>query len=424
MKPLFALVDCNNFYVSCERLFRPDLEKKPIVVLSNNDGCVIARSEEAKALGIKMGAPMFLVEDLLKKEGVHIFSSNYELYGDLSFRVTETLRQFTPRVEVYSIDESFLDLSSFFFLNLKVYGQNLKDLVLQNIGLPVSVGISHTKTLAKLANRLSKKSEKAGGVLVLTDERHIDAALKITAVEDVWGVGRQYAKFFRASSIYTAYDLKQANDAWILQHGTVVMLRTVQELRGISCLDLELLAPDKKGICTSRSFGKPISTLGALQEATANFAARCAKKLRKQKSCAKVLRVFITTNKHADTLQYFNSKEIVLPTASNSDLELIKYAAKALNEIYKPGYLYKKSGVIATEIVPEKNVQLNLLNTTDHFKHHNLMEAIDEITRKLGKDAVRVARQGTAEKKDWHLKKEHKSPCYTTRLEDILTINI
>jgi len=424
MKPLFALVDCNNFYASCERLFRPDLEKKPIVVLSNNDGCIIARSNEAKDLGIKMGAPLFMVHDLLKKEGVHIFSSNYELYGDLSFRVTETLRQFTSQIEIYSIDESFLNLSKYFFLNLKIYAENLRTTVRRNTGIPVSVGISYTKTLAKIANRLAKKSEKANGVLVLTDERHIDAALKITAVADVWGIGRQYAKFFQAAGIHTAYDLKNAKDAWIQKHGTVVMLRTVQELRGISCLDLELMQPNKKGICTSRSFGKPITTLESLQEATANYASSCAKKLRKQKSCAKVLKVFIKTNKHANTLQYFNSKEIILPTASNSNLELVKYATKALNEIYKEGYLYKKAGVIVTEIMPESNVQLNLLDATDHLKHHNLMTAIDEITRKLGNDAVKVARQGTKGEKDWHLKKEYQSPCYTTRLKDILTINI
>ncbi|PIQ22687.1 MAG: SOS mutagenesis and repair protein UmuC [Cytophagales bacterium CG18_big_fil_WC_8_21_14_2_50_42_9] len=424
MKPLFALVDCNNFYVSCERLFRPDLGKKPVVVLSNNDGCIISRSDEAKALGIKMGAPLFLVHDLLKKEGVHIFSSNYELYGDLSFRVTETLRQFTPQIEIYSIDESFLDLTKYFFLNLKIYAENLRNTVRKNTGIPVSVGISYTKTLAKIANRLAKKSEKAGGVLVLTDERHIDAALKRTAIEDVWGVGRQYAKFFRASGIYTAHDLKNAQDAWIQKHGTVVMRRTVQELRGISCLDIELMQPDKKGICTSRSFGKSVTNLGALQEAIAIYASSCAKKLRKQKSCAKVLKVFVKTNKYADTLQYFNSKEIILPTASNSDLELVKYATKALNEIYKEGYLYKKAGVIVTELMPESNVQLNLLDTTDHLKHNNLMAAIDEITRKLGKNAVTIAQQGTKESKDWHPIKEYVSPCYTTRLKDILTIHI
>jgi DNA polymerase V len=430
MTSLFALVDCNNFYASCERLFRPDLEGQPVVVLSNNDGCVIARSNEAKALGIKMGAPLFLMQEVIKRENVHVFSSNYELYGDLSIRVIETLRLFTPRVEVYSIDESFLDLGDFYIMHLEQYAANIRNTVTQHTGIPVSIGVSLTKTLAKVANRTIKKWDKAAqagetkGVLVLTDDHQIDAVLQQTDVEDVWGVGRQYSKFLQAAGIHTAFDLKNAKDSWIKKHLSVVMLRTVRELRGEPCLDLELLNPAKKGICTSRSFGRPVSDIGLLQEATATFAARCAQKLRKQQCCAKVLTVFVTTNKFADTLQYFNSKEMVLPTATNSNLELIKYTSLALNQIYKPGYLYKKSGVVVTGIMPEKNVQLNLLDQTDHFKQHTLMQAIDEITQKLGKDCVRSARQGTTTPKDWNLRREHVSPCYTTRLNDILAISI
>ncbi|KAA5548359.1 Y-family DNA polymerase [Adhaeribacter rhizoryzae] len=424
MTNLFALVDCNNFYVRCETLFRPDLLGKPVVVLSNNDGCVISRSQEVKDLGIKMGTPFFVMKELIQQQGITYFSSNYELYGDMSLRVVETLRTFSPNVEVYSVDESFLDLGDFKFIDLPAYARNIKETLYQNLGLPVCVGVAPTKTLAKIANRLAKKSKKAEGCLILTDPYHIEEALKRTAVEDVWGVGRQYAKFLESAGIKTAYELRNTTDAWIKKHCSVVMLRTVKELRGEPCVDLELNPADKQNICTSRSFGKPVAEFDALLEATTSYAAKCAYKLRKQNSCAKELVVFVTTNRFADTIQYFNSQKIKLPTATNSDLELIRYTRQALESIYKPGYQYKKTGVVVMDIVPEKNVQLNLLDTTDHAKEQTLMHFLDDLTAKFGKDTVKVACQGTKQKKGWNLNREFLSPCYTTRFQDILTIII
>lgn len=424
MTSLFALVDCNNFYASCERLFRPELQGKPVVVLSNNDGCVIARSQEAKEVGVKMGAPFFQIKNLIQQHDIKYFSSNYELYGDMSHRVVETLRTFTPNIEVYSVDESFLDLGDFKFLDLEAYAHNIKNTVYQHLGLPVCVGVAPTKTLAKIANRLAKKSKKAQGCLILTDPYHIDEALRRTAVEDVWGVGRQYAQFLSNYGINTAYQLKNATDAWVKKHCSVVMLRTVKELRGEPCADLELVPADKQHICTSRSFGTPVEDFEALVEATTSYAAKCALKLRKQNCCAKELLVFLTTNKYADTIQYFNSKKIKLPTATNSTLELIRYTRLALESIYLPGYAYKKTGVLVLDIVPDKQVQLNLLDTTDHAKEQTLMQFIDGLTSKFGKDAVKVACQGTKGKKRWNLNRDFLSPCYTTRLQEILTIQI
>lgn len=424
MTALFALVDCNNFYASCERLFRPDLEGRPVVVLSNNDGCVIARSNEAKALKIEMGAPFFQIKELLQQHQVAYFSSNYELYGDMSIRVVDTLRTFSPNLEVYSVDESFLDLGGFKFLDLDAYARNIKNTVMQNTGIPVSIGVAPTKTLAKLANRLAKKSGKAQGCLVLTDPSHIDAALKRTDVGDVWGVGRQYARFLHAYGITTAYQLREAPDSWIKKHLSVVMLRTVKELRGEPCVDLETARPDKQAICTSRSFGTPVEDLQDLLEATSSYAAKCGFKLRKQSSCAKELTVFLATNRFADTLQYFNSRRMALPTATCSDLELVKYTRQALEAIYKPGYRYKKSGVVVSNIIPDKQVQLNLLDQTDHGREFTLMQFMDELTERYGRDTVKVAAQGTHKKKNWNLNREHLSPCYTTRLQQILTISI
>ena len=424
MTALFALVDCNNFYASCERLFRPELEGRPVVVLSNNDGCVVARSNEAKALQIGMGVPFFQIKGLIQQHQVAYFSSNYELYGDMSLRVVDTLRTFSPNLEVYSVDESFLDLGDFKFLDLEAYARNIRDTVKQNTGIPVSVGVAPTKTLAKLANRLAKKSSKANGSLILTDPHHIDEALKRTEVGDIWGVGRQYARFLQNYGINNAYQLKNATDSWIKKHLSVVMLRTVKELRGEPCLDLEKERPDKQEICTSRSFGTPVADFRELLEATASYAAKCGYKLRQQKCCAKELTVFINTNRFADTPQYANSKRIMLPTATASDLELIRYTRKALEAIFKPGYRYKKSGVVVSDIIPDQQIQLNLLDQTDHGKEFTLMQFLDDLTEKFGRDTVKVAAQGTQKKKEWALNREHLSPCYTTRLEHILTIKV
>ena len=423
MTSLFALVDCNNFYASCERVFDPKLEGKPIVVLSNNDGCIIARSNEAKALGIKMGEPAFKAKDAIEQHNIQVYSSNYTLYGDMSARVMQTLGQFTPNLEVYSIDEAFLDLGNFYGRDLNEYAREMRSTVRAWTGIPVSVGVAPTKTLAKLANRLSKKSKKADGVLVLTNERHIEEALRRTEVGDIWGVGRRYARKLAGFGIHTALDLRNASDAFVKQHLTVVGLRTVRELRGEPCQDLELTAPNKQHICTSRSFGAPVTALSHLQEATANYASRCAVKLRRQRSCASAITVFLETNPFRETdAQYFNNKTIALPTATNSTLELVHYANLALQALYREGYRYKKSGVIVSELRPQNQVQTNLLDPVDREKHQRLMQTLDRLNSALGRDTVTSAAQGTT--RPWQLKCEKKSPCYTTQMEKLLCINV
>lgn len=397
MTKLFALCDCNNFYASCERVFNPALEGKPVVVLSNNDGCVIARSNEAKAMGIKMGEPFFRVRHLMDQGRLHVFSSNYALYGDMSDRVMQTLAQFTPRLEVYSIDECFMDLGGFIGKDTYTYANEIRQTVRQWTGIPVSLGAAPTKALAKIANRLAKKSAKAKGLLVLTDPYHIRKALEATPIEEVWGIGRRYAVLLQKQGIRTAQDFVQLPDNWVLRHMTVVGLRLLKELRGESCLELEETTPDKKAICTSRSFSTRITTFDTLLEATATYTASCAQKLRKQQSCASLLTVFITTNEFSQKdEQYCNSKTITLPMPTNSTLELVRYANMALAQIYRDGFSYKKSGVIVSGLVPANAVQLPLLHGEQTEKHARLMSAIDDVTKRFGNDTVKVATQGNA----------------------------
>jgi len=423
MTHLYALCDCNNFYASCERVFDPSLNNKPVVVLSNNDGCVIARSNEAKVLGIAMGEPFFKLRHLVESKQVYAFSSNYTLYGDMSNRVMQTLSRFTPHAEVYSIDECFLDLGSFCHIDLHTYAWEIKRTVLQWTGIPVSLGIAPTKTLAKVANRLAKKSKKANGVLVLTHPQHIQKALEATPLQDVWGIGRRYARFLQQRHVHTAYDFSKLSESWVKQHMTVVGLRLLKELRGEACLELEEVASPKKGICTSRSFGKRVNTFDDLQEATATYAARCARKLRRQNSCARLLTVFVTTNKFSENdRQYYNSKTIAMPVATNSDIELIHYANLALKAIYRDGYWYKKSGVIVSEIEPEYQLQLSLLDTIDREKHGKLMRVLDGLSDRFGQGIIRTATQGLSNA--WQLKSDFKSPCYTTQLADLQTAYI
>ncbi|MDO6392072.1 Y-family DNA polymerase [Pontibacter sp. BT731] len=420
MTSLFALVDCNNFYASCERVFDPSLNGRPIVVLSNNDGCVIARSNEAKALGIAMGEPAFKMRDMIEQHDVQVFSSNYTLYGDMSKRVMNALATFTPSIEVYSIDEAFLDLGDFYQVDLTAYCRQMRNTVWRWTGIPVSVGVAPTKTLAKLANRLAKKSAKANGVLVLTDSKHLEEALKRTEVGDVWGVGRKYAKKLAYYGIHSAWDLRHASDAFVKKHMTVVGLRVVKELRGEPCADLEQTIPAKQNICTSRSFGHPVTTFSEIQEATTLYASRCAEKLRKQHCCAGALTVFVMTNPFATGEQYYNSKTIQLPVATNSTLEMVQYASLALRSIYREGYRYKKSGVIVSGICPANQVQGDLLDPVDREKHQHLMQALDKLNQKLGRDVLFCGSQGTG--KEWKLKREKLSPYYTTRLSDVVEV--
>ncbi len=417
---MIALVDCNNFYASCERVFQPKLEGKPIVVLSNNDGCVIARSNEAKALGIKMGAPAFKMKSIFDRNNVSVFSSNFALYGDISNRVMRILSQKAPAIEIYSIDEAFLDFNGIKKPNQ--FSIELRKIVKKWTGIPVSIGVAPTKTLAKVANHVAKKY-KSNGVFVLNNESSINRVLKHIPVEELWGVGRQYAKFLSIRGFETAYDLVSANESWIRTNMKVNGLRMVKELKGIPCYELELTSSRKKNICTSRSFGMEVKELKDLKEAVANHATMCAMKLRKEKSLATSILVFIKTNpfKNED-FQYNNAQKIIMKVPSNDSMEITKNALLLLNRIYKKGYSYKKAGVIVSDIVPEGSRQLSLFTNKDPFKVNNVMKAIDKVNQAMGRNKVRLAVQGFDRK--WRLKQEKLSPCYTTRFSDILTVKL
>ncbi len=419
---MFALVDCNNFYASCERVFNPALNSKPVVVLSNNDGCVIARSNEAKALGIKMGVPAFQITEFLQKNDVAVHSSNYALYGDLSHRVMSTLGQFTPELEIYSIDEAFLSLAGL-PVDWEEYAQKIRKTVLKNIGIPVSVGIAPTKVLAKTANHYAKKVPVNQGIYVLDSPAKINEALKLFEIDEVWGIGRQYAKLLKSLNVKTAWDFTQLQNAWVKKRMTVVGLRVKMELEGISCLEMELIPAAKKAICTSRSFGEPQTELEPIKEAVATYATRCGAKLRKQRSCAGMLMVFIHTNGFkADEPQYEKNFVCKLPVATNSSMELIKYALFALQAIYQKGYRYKKAGVLVLDIVPEDQVQSGLFDNVDRHKHAAIMRTLDGINSKYGRDTLKIAVQGSGER--WKLRQEKLSPCYTTKWKDIITIRV
>jgi DNA polymerase V len=420
---MIALVDCNNFYASCERVFNPKMNNRPVVVLSNNDGCVIARSNEAKELGIKMGAPAFLMEKELERNNVAVFSSNYALYGDMSNRVMKVLSDYSPNVEVYSIDECFLDLSNFDYTDLNEYAKMIRQTVYQYTGIPVSIGIAKTKTLAKLANRYAKKHKREIGVHIIDTPETAEAALKITDIGDIWGIGGRYTKFLNSYGIKTAYDLTQVNEAFIKEKMSIVGLRLVKELKGIPCIPLELVRPAKKGICTSRSFGTLLTDYEDIAVALSNYAARCGEKLRKQKSCANIIHVFVETNPFREQdKQYTRTKVVTLPVATNDTTLLIKYALIALKTIYKKGYNYKKTGIIVMGIVPQTEVQSALFDITDHPKQNLIMSAMDKINRAIGKDKVRLAAQGFDRK--WKLRQERLSPCYTTRWNELLTVKV
>lgn len=418
---MIALVDCNNFYASCERLFRPSLEGKPVVILSNNDGCVIARSNEAKAMGIQMGAPAFMMEKMLAQNQVAVFSSNYTLYGNISNRVMQTLYQFAPAIEIYSIDEAFLDLTHLKYTDLLQLARTIRDTIMNHIGIPVSVGIAPTKTLAKMANRYAKKECKKTGIYLVQTAAQIEQLLACTAVEDIWGIGSQHCKKLHSNKILTAAQLAKVNEEWIRKNLTVTGQRMWNELNGICCIKWEECPPPKKGICTARSFGQLLTEKSELKEAMANHANTCAAKLRKQKSCASIVQVFIQTNTHrTQDKQYFKSVTLQLPMATNNAAEIIGIALKGLDLIFKPGYNFKKAGVLLLELVPEEQVQLNFFEPTNRNRNNAIMNVYDHLNTKYGRDMLRYAVQGYNRK--WKLKQQKLSPAYTTDLRQVLTI--
>ena len=419
MSGLFALVDCNNFYVSCERVFNPGLEGRPTIVLSNNDGCVVSRSPEAKALGIKMGIPAFQVQDLIAKHNIQVYSSNYALYGDMSRRVMNSLNHFVPEVEIYSVDEAFLNLSGFSSLEpdlLLKYVQFMRTKVGQWTGIPVSVGIGTTKTLAKVASYIAKRSPQ--GITELISDKVQEEAIAQIAVEDVWGIGRKLATRLRTYGIQTALQLRDADEALIKQISGIVGVRVMLELRGISCLPLAIMPIARHGITVSRSFGYPVESLAELKEAAATYIARAGRKLRRERLAANLLSVSLTTNRfNQQTEQYSNTMTIGLPVATNYTPELIQYANRALEDIYRPGYRYKKVGILMSELVPSEQIQANFFDRRDRERARKLMQTIDEINLKMGKDAIKFAAEGMEQL--WKLRSQYRSPKYTTCWDDL-----
>ncbi len=417
MPPLFALVDCNNFYASCERVFNPKLEGKPVVVLSNNDGCVVARSNEAKALGIGMGVPEFQIRPLLRANNVQVFSSNYALYGDMSQRVMETLEQFCPDLEIYSIDEAFLSLSGFISRNLTEYGRTIRTTVKRWTGIPVSVGIAETKTLAKIANRIAKRTPDTGGVFDLTACPDRDLLLGRIVVEDVWGIGPNHARFLQQHGITTALQLRQADDQWIRKHMGIVGLRLVHELRGRSCLPLDQCPQPKQGITCSRAFGKSVLTLTEMEEAVSFYTSRAAEKLRRERLAATVLTVFLTTNTFKEGPQYSNALTVKLPVATDTTHELIRSALVGIRKLYRDGYQYKKAGVMLTGLVPLSQVQTDLFDRQDRARSKQLMSALDAINDRWGDGTLRYAASGIT--RAWRTQFHRRSPVYTTDWNDL-----
>ncbi|MCA1785524.1 MAG: Y-family DNA polymerase, partial [Desulfobacteraceae bacterium] len=366
--PVFALVDCNNFYVSCERVFKPALENRPVIVLSNNDGCAVARSNEAKALGITMGVPVFKIRHLIDSNDVQVFSSNYALYGDMSSRVMQTLSAFAPAMEVYSIDEAFLQLDRLVFTSLTTYGRQIRQIVKQHTGIPVSIGMAPSKTLAKVAARIAKKSEKAGGVLDLTDPRFRDRALEMTPVADVWGIGRRYARYLQLRGIQTARDFRDADIGWFQKKMGINGVRIHKELQGESCYELETDDPAKKSISVSRSFKTPVTDFDSLSEAVSTYITRGAEKLRAQDSHAEAMTVYVTTSRFKPESFYYNSDTISFPAALNHTPALLAHGRTALKRIFCKGRAYTKAGVIFLHLTRNGTYQQDLFDTSDRSR--------------------------------------------------------
>ncbi len=424
---MFALVDCNNFYASCERVFNPALRNRPVVVLSNNDGCIIARSNEAKALGIKMGTPVFKCRDLLRRHKVAVFSSNYPLYGDMSSRVMMTLAELVPEIELYSIDEAFLDMSSFGRYDLTEYAHLIRRTVKQHTGIPVCVGMAPTKTLAKVANRLAKKNPEYQGVCILSGQEAIRSALALTKVEDVWGIGRQLSKLLYAQKIETAADLADAPAPWVRKHLHITGSRVQAELNGKSCLPMELLRPAKQSICTSRSFGKSVTTWEELHRAVATFTGKCAVKLRKEGAAASLLTVFIGTSPfEAKAAQYWGTKTASLPYPTQDSIALQRAAQVILESVFRSGYAYKKAGVIVSGLMLVKSLVRTLSlfpedQPAPNERDKKLMLVMDGINERYGRGAVRLASENS---EGWKPNQERLSPYYTTRWNDIVTVRV
>jgi DNA polymerase V len=421
---MYALVDCNNFYASCERVFQPKFNGKPVAILSNNDGCVISRSNEAKEAGIAMGVPAFQIKELVKEKKVTLFSSNYALYGDLSNRVMKVLEQFTPNLEIYSIDEAFLNFDGMNIADYHNYGVQMKTRVQKWTGIPVCIGFAETKALSKVANKIAKKfQERTQGVYIIDSEEKRNKALKWTKIEDVWGIGSRTTKKAKLRNIKTALDFVQPqHEAWIKREMGVIGLRLKYELEGKSVLDLEPIPNQKKSISTTRSFPKQISEFDLLRERVTTFASVCAEKLRKQKSCCHTIIVMLVVDRHTiQTSKYYFNMAVTLPFATNSSLTISNVAIDMLKQLHKgnENMKFKKAGVIVTELINENQKQFQLFEE-ENPKHLALMKVMDQLNAKIGYTKVKLASQNLS--LTWNMNQNHLSPKYTTNFKDILEI--
>ena len=423
---LFGLADCNNFYCSCERVFHPNLIGKPVVVLSNNDGCVIARSEESKALGIQMGTPFYQVKELLEQNDVAVFSSNYNLYGDMSHRVMSLLSRYSPKVDVYSIDEAFLNLTGMGDSEqLTEYCKKMVRHIIKGTGIPISLGIAPTKTLAKMASKFAKKHKGYEGVCLIDTDEKREKALKLFEVGDVWGIGHRSMEKLNYYGIKTAWDLTKKSESWVRRELTVTGVRTWKELRGESCISIEDL-PHKKSICTSRSFAdQGLNRLSDVEETIANFAAQCSRKLREQHTVCSSITIFAHTSRFRQDLPQsyiYQTANLTVPT--NDHQELVATAVKILRANWKEEdyYVYQQAGVIVWGISRDNAIQTNLFDTVNREKQAALAKAIDAINRKNGHNKIRVAVQGN--EKGWQLKREYISKQYTTNLDDVIVLKV
>jgi len=418
---MFALVDCNNFYASCERVFNPNLQNKPVAILSNNDGCVIARSDEAKAIGLPMGAPAFKYKHFFKEHNIHVLSSNYPLYGDMSSRVMSILNQFTQDIEVYSIDEAFLQFIGFDNYDFDEYGNQIRQRILKWTGIPTCVGIAPTKALSKVANKIARKfPEQTNGVFVIDSDKKRIKALKWTKIESVWGIGRGLQKRLNIKNIQTAYDFTQLSDKWIRKNFAITEWKLKKDLEGIVTLQLEDHLKSKRTIATTRSFEYTFSDLPNIKERISTFATSCAEKLRKQKSSCSVIIVLLSSDRHKkDTPQHRVNKSVILPYPTDSSLVISNAAVDAITTIFKSGIKYKRAGVIVTGLVPTNNHQLNIF-THENPKHKPLMYVMDNLNTKFGDYKIKLASQDL--KRTWKMRQEHLSPKYTTDINEILKV--
>jgi len=418
---MLALADCNSFYASCERVFDPRLRDRPVVVLSNNDGCVVTRSSEAKALGITVGVPYFQIRDLVKRHGIVVRSSNYTLYGDLSARVMAVLGRFTPHMEVYSIDEAFLDLGGMPLDRLVDYGREIRSTVLRWTGIPISIGIGPTKTLAKVANHLAKNAPASEGVWSLADTRERTAVLTRLDVQDIWGIGARLAARLKRAGIATAFQLREASLSQVRRLVGVVGERTALELGGLACIGMEEAPPPAKSIVRSRSFGRPVERREELEEAVATHATRAAEKLRIHRRVVGMLSVFVATSRFQER-PYANLATVPLAPPTDDTARLIHAALAALRPIFREGFKYQKAGVMLAGLEPRAGLTESLFVQYDRTRSERLMATVDNVNRRLGPDTLRYAAAGFS--RPWHMRREHASPHYTTRWDELPTVRV